>query len=610
MKLSTIFILCFCFFLHQSYGQNDAELLLRKTDIQVNRAKLTINESIKIQINNRAGSKYAKIEIPYSGLNKISNIEGYIKNNKGIIVRKLAKRDIVSKSAISNGTFYADHFIKEFSLDYSDYPFEINYSYQTQISEFVYIADWSPVIDYNVPTHNAKLTVTVPSDFKINISESKISQKQNMIDKNNKVYSWETGYINPIKKESFSSPFVSEIPNISITPLNFKYEIPGSFQTWTSFGNWHYKLISNLDDLPVSEQKTIKSIVNGQTDKKEIVKTIYHYVQDNTRYINVSLETGGLKPYPSSYVAVNKYGDCKALTNYTRSLLSCAGIRSFYTKIYAGENPVKIDKEFPSQQFNHIILFIPLEHDTIWLDCTSKNSFNYLGTFTQNRYAFVVDNNNSHFIKTPALRSDDVRNIRKINFSFDGQTVNADLKMQLKGDNYEMLEYLINNVNKDRLTEIVNEYFCLPNFSTIEYKVVKSSKDIPEIGLNIISESNQYYKKYGQNIYCEILPFSFPSFETPEKRTRSLKFNFPISETDSLFYEIPNDYKYQIKNDDIVIENKFGEFSYRVNELSNDCLLIVKNLLIHAGTYELNEYQEFYNFIEQIKKLKNQILLK
>lgn len=89
----------------------------------------------------------------------------------------------------------------------------------------------------------------------------------------------------------------------------------GDLSTWESYVNWECDLIDGLDQLQENEVQVIKSKVQGIIDTIEMVKTLFHYLQDNFRYVSVNIETGGLKPYPASYVALNKFGDCKGLAN-------------------------------------------------------------------------------------------------------------------------------------------------------------------------------------------------------------------------------------------------------------------------------------------------------
>lgn len=129
----------------------DAELTTQKTSIVINNGSLTKEVYYEIRIINRGGEKYSKIAIPYSKLNKVSNIEAYIKDSYGRVVKKLKKSEIITRSSISDFSFYEDDFVKEFTLKHNSYPYTIVYSYLIQQTEFLYIDYWIPVINEKVP---------------------------------------------------------------------------------------------------------------------------------------------------------------------------------------------------------------------------------------------------------------------------------------------------------------------------------------------------------------------------------------------------------------------------------------------------------------------------
>lgn len=585
--------------------QNDAELIYQQTAIEASEGTLEQTNYYEIQINNRAGDKYAEVSIPFNKMYKVSDIEASISDKSGNEIKKLKKSEIRERNENSSISFYNDSFIKEFELRNNTYPYTIKYSYRITASQFMFIANWYPVIDYEIPTRRASLKISTPEGYPINFHSNLVNRPKIDSLTGHIYYSWETEFKNPIKPETYSPPLSQFVPYVVVVPEKFKFENEGFQNSWKAYGNWNLSLLNGLADLPLNEKFKIYALTDTIKDQKEKIRILFHYLQDATRYIDVSIKTGGLKPHPASYVTTNKYGDCKALTNYFRSCLEVIDIKSYYTKINAEEVIEPIYPDFPSQQFNHVILFIPMKQDTLWVDCTSDFAFGYLGTVTQNRPALVVDYNASVLINTPALTFDDVLETRKISVIPDNdKIIKADFANTYKGDKYELLSYLNTSVSESQRMQYLSNRIVESGFQVDTYSITASERDNPVVKLNYSASSDQIIKEYGNEVLMGIIQLKYPFLEEPQKRKLPVQINYPEYRIDSSEYLIPENYKISIIPANISIKSKYGEYQadFQVKE---HIVIAVKQIKLNSGSYPLSEYKEFYDFIINLSETEN-----
>jgi len=589
----------------------DAELVSQRTSIEVNSRSLTQDHYYELKVNNKQGEQHTDIYIPFSSIIKLSNLNALIKDSNGNVIKKLKKNDIKTRSNISDSSNYEDSYVKEFTLKHNSYPYTLVYTYTINQSEFFSIENWYPVIDSDVPTHEAVLEIKTPIDYPIK-ARTHLTEAVNINRTDRSIYySWKTSYTNLIDTETKSSPLSQLVPSVHVNPILIDYEVKGDLSTWQSFGNWQYDLIKGLNQLPISEEIKIRDLIKNCKSKKEIVRTLYHYLQDETRYLNLTLETGGLKPYPASYVCDNKYGDCKALTIYLKSLLNYLNIKSYYTLVYAADKIKPISEDTPSQQFNHVILYIPLENEELWLDCTSKYAFNYLGTFTQNRKVLQVDLNKSRILNTPSLTKEQVLESRTFDINYNNNQTTINAYNSFRGKKYERL-HSVNNYYDDNeksnyiSSNILPNYFKLKNF-----KLTNKHRDSLSMEVSYTANSNQLVKSLGEDLYVKNIPFSLPNFERTKDRKTDVKFDYPIHKLDSIQFTIPNSYKLNLLTDQYHIETKYGTYDLKIIK-NKEKVILVKSILINAGIYPVSEYEDFYRFYKRVYSLdhKTYILLK
>ena len=178
--------------------------------------------------------------------------------------------------------------------------------------------------------------------------------------------------------------------------------------TWQDFGKWYGSLAKNANNLTEERKQFFQTLVKDATNDREKIKIIYNYLQSNCRYVLIALGIGGFKPFEADFVDKKKYGDCKALSNYTQACLSAIGIKSYQALINASYNKEPVDPAFPHNGFNHVIICVPLQKDSIWLECTSNTiEFGVLGNFTENRNALLITEDGGKLVATPRSKASD-----------------------------------------------------------------------------------------------------------------------------------------------------------------------------------------------------------
>jgi hypothetical protein len=584
---------------------NDSEIINRISVCRIEGSKLVMIDSLEIQINTRKGDAVSNFSLPYSKNEKLSIEEARIEDMWGTVIRKLKNSEITTHSYVSGVTFYQDDWVKNFQLRHNVYPYKIFLCYKYTISDFLQIAHWRACNRINQSVKSAKLIVEIPNDYPIKYKQDNIVEPVVQSLPNKTVYTWQTAYTAQTP-ENYAPYSALKIPHVTVLPLHFKYGVKGSWESWETFGNWISRLNANSRKLPLSEQQQIDRMIAGITDSHQKIKTLYKYLQNTTRYINVDMDKGGLKTYPAEYVAANKYGDCKALSNYMISMLEYIGIPAYYTLIHAGDEIEDIDLSFPGQVFNHVIVTVPLERDTLYLECTEKNCpAGYMGTFTQGRKALVIDKE-SYFVQIPHMKNENSISSFNTKVDLEGNLHIVEIEMLQKGDLYDRYSYISNNwtnADKERLMQSI-----FPNTYQLErFAIENSDPALPEIRLSMAIKMQNIYQTYGKDLFVNPFARSLPNFETPESRKQAVQLDYPICYSDTNIYIFPERLTIKNSSQQKRVDSKYGmcDVTYHFSEHQ---LTVTKQMCIFDGRYEIEEYPSFYRSFLEIKNNEQQMI--
>jgi hypothetical protein len=400
-------------------------------------------------------------------------------------------------------------------------------------------------------------------------------------------------------------------------PTYFDFDgFKGDLKSWENMGSWIYQLNKGKDVLTDATKQDVAKAISGLGTDQEKVRALYHYLQGKTRYVSIQLGLGGLMPFDALTVDKYGYGDCKALSNYMGALLKEAGIKSHYALIYGGEGRRILVEDFPKSYFNHAILAVPMENDTIWLECTSQsNPFGYLGNFTSDRQALLVTEAGGKLVRTP-----------KYNHSQNAMTQKAIFKIEESGNAKGSLELEVRatqaenggvidvvRASSDTKKKWIQQYFGLPSLEVVSYEFGLEDAPIPVVIVksdlvvkNMAGKSgNRFFLQPNQlNVYSTNLPAA------KDGRKGRFERKMGFVDVDEIVYAWPEGFEVENLPKEISIDSEFGV--YRAEFLVEGTQLTYKrNFELRDGVYEASQYQPYRDFLSKVERSdKTKVVLK
>jgi hypothetical protein len=545
----------------------------------------------------------------YDKFIKINEISGTIYDAEGNRVKRIKAEDILDYSAIQGFSLYEDNRVKAIDPEYMTFPFTIEYTYSIDYKSLFFMPSWYVFPGYNVSVEHTAYTVSAPLNYKLRYNELNLIEKAKVKQESDKnIYEWQYNNFQAINYEPFSPPSSISHPCVQTEPSKFNINnYAGDFSSWNEMGKFMSMLNQDLDILPIETQNEIIELVKDVSDIHEKIALIYQYSQKKNRYISVQVGIGGWQPFPAETVDRLSYGDCKALTNYTKALLKVAGIESRYTLVYAGTSKRPIDPSFAGNNFNHAFLCVPLQQDTVWLECTSATSpCGYIGDFTDDRYVLLIEEDGGKLVKTPAYSADANKQTTTGLVQFtDGLSLNVDAQVRYFGANYGDEYYLLHADEKDRRQKIIKG-IKIPNFKLIDYKLEDEKTRTPSLTKALQLEASNYCTQMGSRTILKLNLFnafnSVPQYA--RKRNSPVYIRRNYSETDTIKYQLPEAMQIEALPEKTTISTKYGEFE-SFAEVKDGFIIYHRYFQINKGTYPKEEFNDFREFLEKVSVADN-----
>ncbi len=581
----------------------------------VSMTKMKQYRTYAITILNEAGDKYAGFFEFYDKLRSVQSVEGRLYDFTGKKIKTLKKSDIKDESAVSDISLIDDGRVKSHNFYHKVYPYTVEYELNIELNNTYIFKTWVPQYYTLYAVESSVYQLVCPADFGFRYKAFNYEGEPQVSDeKSKKSYTWSVKNMQARFSEYAAPEVVTLTTCLYISPDKFELEgYKGSMATWEELGKFQLQLNKGRDKLPEAIKQKVQQLTAGLSDPKDKIRVLYEYMQQNTRYISIQLGIGGLQPFDASFVANKAYGDCKALTNYMYSLLKEVNIRSHYTLIKAMAGQHFFMPDFPSDQFDHIILCVPLQKDTVWLECTSQTiPAGYLGDHTDNRHALLVDEEGGKLVRTPKYGLNDNLQIRKINAKLeDGGTLLIRASSQYTGLQQDNLHGLINNVSKERVKEYLNQQLDFPTYDIRQFEYLEDKAILPAIHESLEIMVSSYATVTGKRLFItpNIMTRSNRKLIPTEERKYDIVFKVEYKDVDSVEIELPKGYQPESMPAAVSISSPFGKYNCSV-KLDGNKLFYYRSIEQYSGRFPAKDYAELVKYYDAIYKAdRNRVVL-
>ncbi|MGB0838949.1 MAG: DUF3857 domain-containing protein [Chitinophagales bacterium] len=579
-----------------------------------NKGKAVHTKHYVITILNGNAKRLGQCVVNYDKLNKFGYLKGTLYDASGKKIKTLKSKDISDFSANDGVSLHNDSRLKVADLKHSSYPYTVEFEYETTTINTLFYPRWVPHRGEDIAVEQDNITIIAPDDLTVRYNvvnwDVEVETKQNG---GKKIMNCSVSNLKALEYEPHGRTFWQQVPYISFAPSEFKLGAgnEGDASSWKSLGQFYHELNSGRDELSEEKKAELDKLLVGANSDKEKIRRIYEHLQNTTRYVGVQLGVGGWQTFDAAYVEKNGYGDCKALTNYTKAMLNAADIEAYAALVRAGTSSHQLDPDFCTKEFNHVILFVPLAEDSVWLECTSQESpFNYLSDFTSDRYVLVNKPEGGELLRTPKETPEKNLQTRTIQLelTIEGHA-EVSVNTHFSGNQHDDIRRLVERIGQTEQEEWLYENLPLPSFELNRFKFGELNKKSPVASLSFDASVLKYASSAGKRLFFNpnVLNRWGNVPKEVKDRKQSVLWTSPFLDADTTYVSLPEGYIVETMPKAVEISNEFGAFKsfYGMTE-DGAKMQYIRSFQMNKFNLPAEKYIEFRNFLKAINKADKQ----
>jgi len=376
-----------------------------------------------------------------------------------------------------------------------------------------------------------------------------------------------------------------------------------TMDSWRKVSSWAYGLYSKPNELPAETLAKVETIAKASQDPADRITEAVRLVEDNIRYVSISIAAASYVARPAATVVHDGFGDCKDKSTLLVAILRKLGIEA-YPALTDTDDGQDLQNRLPSTgAFDHMIVLIKYQGENHWIDPTMSHQggrFPYIW-HPDYGYALPIVEGGSDLLRVAYPNGKDDRISATEHFVLDPKTstytLNADT-IYRENEADELREKLAGK-GRDKFNKENLDYYK-KTFPDLEPDGAVEIRDDREA--NQISVAEHYRMTNGIEAFGKYTPYLPSSIrglfsDLPGNRLYPYALNPEIRIQNTVLLDSPGVEIVKVK--DTEIDNPQFKFSLRVAKHPNE-LSMAYDMRIKDRQVPLADYAKFRAAAEKL----------
>jgi hypothetical protein len=248
---------------------------------------------------------------------------------------------------------------------------------------------------------------------------------------------------------------------------------------------------------------------------------------------------------------------------------------------------------------------VPLEKDTVWLECTSQTlPAGYLSAFTADRYALAVEESGGKLVHTPRYGLKDNLQVRKLKATLsDDASLLIQVNTTYEGTEQDDVHDMINYLSKDKVKEYLQKKLDFPTYELDKFDYKENRSMTPHVEEKLDLYVSNYATITGKRLFItpNVMSRSYTKLRAEEERKFDIVLHDEYKHVDSAEIEIPKGFEPESVPQPVILESEFGKYYSNIKLIDNK-ILYYRSREQYSGTFPAKDYADLVKYYDSIYK--------